>query len=137
MGDQSTGELLSPLLRERRIRAARPYLQGKVLDISCGVVGLSVGIEQQRYEGVDRDAEPLEIARTRYSEHCFLAEMPSSETFDTITLLAVIEHIKAPDTLLQSLASQLSPGGSIVLTTPRPCCEWTHTFKSPPDPFPA
>ncbi len=128
MGDQSTGGLLSPWLRERRMNAARPHLQGKVLDFGCGAGGLSVDIEAQQYLGVDRDAESLEIAHSRYPDYRFLTEIPPSETFDTITLLAVIEHIPDPVALLKSLASQLSPGGRIVLTTPHPSYEWAHTF---------
>jgi SAM-dependent methyltransferase len=46
-----------------------------------------------------------------------LSDFPAEVRFDVIVAVDVIEHLESPRALLETLASRLSPSGSIVLTT--------------------
>jgi len=124
VADQGSEGLFSPFLRRRRILAARPHLQGRVLDVGCGSGALALYIPQNAYVGVDTDRQSLAIARANHPKHSFLENLPlvANSFFDTITILAVIEHVKSPAEFVRSLAERLSasPLASIVLTTPHP-----------------
>lgn len=132
MGDQADG-LLSPLLRRMRIRAVRPHLRGSVLDYGCGTAYLSRRVEPSLYTGVDADAESVDKAKRlhpRASVRTLGAFSASSATFDTIAMLAVIEHVSQPEELLALMRKKLNPGGRIVLTTPHPLAHIIHRAGS-------
>lgn len=127
MADQVSG-FLSPLLRARRIDAARPYIRGRVLDYGCGVGALGEYVAAGDYIGVGIDPESLEIAARRHPNHHFALEgdLGDRRGFDTIICLALIEHVPSPAELLRSFVPRLSHEGQIVLTTPNPPFEWIH-----------
>lgn len=132
MGDQINGKL-SPFLREKRFRAAEPYLSsGRVLDIGCGIGLLTRYVPAERYLGIDLDRGSVEEARRRNPGYRFLtleeftAHDPE-ERFDTIVGLAVIEHVPDPKAWLLEMKRRLASGGRMVLTTPHPRLEWAHT----------
>ena len=127
MANQANG-ILSPWLRRQRINAALPYLKGRVLDYGCGIGVLSNFISLENYLGVDIDEGSLEIARLNNPTKRFEKECPKGEIFDTIALIAVIEHIDEPATFLSSLKPLLAPKGNIVLTTPYAPITWMHFF---------
>jgi len=129
MPDQTDG-LLSPWLRKRRIIAARPYLHGLILDYGCGIGVLSEACSPENYTGFDLDEESISIAKARYPKYRFNITIPRESRFDTIALLAVIEHIRAPEVLLKELKSILKPQGTIVLTTPNPIINVLHRIGS-------
>jgi SAM-dependent methyltransferase len=126
MADQGTEGLLSPLLRARRIRAALPFLRGRVLDFGCGAGALAAWVEPGRYFGVDRDPDALQQARRLFPLHQFSAALPGSGTFDSIAALAVIEHLPAPEEWLAAMRRLLAPSGSLVITTPHPAFRRIH-----------
>lgn len=117
MADQGTQGLVSPLLRNARIRAAASWLRGDVLDIGCGTGLLSTNVSGS-YFGYDIDAAAIETARAAYPQHRFSTTMPQGETFDTVVALALIEHLKEPDQAVAEWAKLLRGGGRIVMTTP-------------------
>ena len=125
MADQAAG-LLSPWLRRERIKAAEPYIKGKVLDFGCGVGTLSEVCLPEFYLGIDIDEESLKIARQNHVDYRFEKQCPEGEQFDTIALIAVIEHIKNPELFLNQMKLLLKPKGRIVLTTPHPLVEKVH-----------
>lgn len=98
--------------------AVRPWLQGRVLDIGCGSGALAEWCDKEAYVGFDPDAASVEIARRKWPDHKFVVQLPSSEKFDTIIALAVIEHLPDPKRELGGWASCLAPLGRLVLTTP-------------------
>ena len=133
MADQGAEGLLSPWLRERRFRAALPYIRGRVLDIGCGTGRLAQHIPPDRYAGIDQDHRVLQQARSRFPTHTFTSSLPGpEERFDTVAALAVIEHVDDPTTFLRTLSAHLgdSPGARIIITTPHPAMGWVHKVGS-------
>lgn len=124
---QYTG-LLSPFLRDRRIAAAKPYLSGRVLDVGCADGPLCKFVGPDRYLGIDLDPRAVAAASAAHPSHRFelLDDLPPGETFDTISALAVIEHVPDPTAWLLGMSGHLAPGGRIVLTTPHARWEPLH-----------
>jgi SAM-dependent methyltransferase len=64
-------------------------------------------------------------ARVRYGMDRLLGDLPEDlgalpdETFDCVTMLAVIEHLDRPDEFLDQVFRLMKPGARLVLTTPR------------------
>ena len=125
MADQVNG-ILSPWLRRQRIKAVLPYLKGKILDYGCGVGVLAEACQPDSYFGVDIDTESLAVARTRHPGFNFSDTVLPSDCFDTIVLLAVIEHLPSPEMTLSEMRPRLNVNGHIVLTTPHPLFHQVH-----------
>lgn len=131
MADQGAQGLLSPFLRNQRIAAARPYLEGRILDVGCGAGSLAQYVNPQNYIGVDMDAVSLKIARRRFPEHVFYEKLEDNveeEYFDTVVALAVIEHVPSPTEFLLTLTKYLraDENARIICTTPHPSMDWVH-----------
>ena len=125
MADQACG-ILSPWLRQQRIKAVLPYLRGKILDYGCGVGALAEVYQSNLYLGMDIDSASLAIARARHPGFNFSEAVLPTDKFDTIVLLAVIEHLPSPETTLRELRGALKAKGRIVLTTPHPLFHQIH-----------
>ena len=94
MADQISG-ILSPFLRAQRIKAAKPYINGRTLDYGCGIGVLSEIVYNQNYTGVDIDPESIKVARKRYPCQRFFTLdefLQIAEFYDSIVCLAVIVH---------------------------------------------
>lgn len=129
MADQGTEGLLSPFLRRHRFKVARPYLSGRILDVGCGSGALAALVYADHYLGVEVDKVSLQQARLRFPTHRFVSGLPeSTEKFDTIISLAVIEHVSNPADFLRTLTVHLdeSAAACIVVTTPHPSVDWVH-----------
>lgn len=129
MADQGTEGFLSPFLRRKRITAALPYLQGRVLDFGCGSGALAQWLPPDRYLGMEIDHESIERAQANHLSHRFHhGNGGVDEKFDTVVSLAVIEHVRDPSDFLRTLSAYLSPGSDarIVVTTPHPSMDWVH-----------
>lgn len=120
--------LLSPYLRNRRLAAALPFVEGRVLDVGCAEGVLADSVPASRYVGVDLDAEILVEARRAHPDHTFLPldELDTAERFDTVVALAVIEHVPDPEGWLRRWVEHLVPGGRIIVTTPYDRYESLH-----------
>jgi SAM-dependent methyltransferase len=118
--------LLSGFLVRERLRAARPYLAGSILDYACGHGQLAQLCQPERYTGYDVDSRKLDVARRYFPGYEFRSELPEQQRFDVVAALAFIEHVD-PETYLKQFANLLERGGRIVLTTPAPAFEWIHT----------
>ena len=132
MADQARG-ILSPFIRKRRIGAALPHLGGRVLDYGCGTGSLADYFPPDRYFGTDRDEESLITARLHHPGYGFylppdigLLEMK----FDSIAVLAVLEHVPDRVKFLRMLGGFLAESGKIVLTTPHPLSGGVHSAGS-------
>jgi 2-polyprenyl-3-methyl-5-hydroxy-6-metoxy-1,4-benzoquinol methylase len=118
--------LLSGFLTRARLRAARPYLVGTVLDFACGHGNLAQLCNPHCYVGYDLDERKLAVARRHFPHHRFQPALPEGQRFDVVVALAFIEHVN-PEHYLKQFVDLLLPSGRIVLTTPHPSFEWVHT----------
>ena len=129
MPDQVNG-LFSGWLRKRRMNIILPFLKGNILDFGCGTGELAKYVSPDSYFGVDKDTYSIKVAKQAFPSHNFDTQIPEDELFDTIVLLAVIEHIEDPAGLLEMLTSKLKNNGKIVLTSPNPSFEFVHSIGS-------
>lgn len=132
-----SGALLSPLLETLRVRHAARWIEGQaVLDCGCGRGRLLSSLKNGvAYTGVDNDPELIAYLRQRHPEARFIQGDLTSlelaeEVFDSIAILAVIEHISSAESFIRRVASYLRPGGVLVLTTPAPGFESLLHFGS-------
>lgn len=119
---------LGRMLANWRIRMVLPHIRGRLLDIGCGAnrlvrqYGNGVGVDVHDWGDVDQVVE--DTARLPFE----------SETFDTATIIAALNHIPNRLDVLREVCRILRPGGRIVLTMipPRISTVW-HTLRKPWD----
>lgn len=127
MANQASQGFFSPFLQRRRLAAASRHFSGSVLDFGCGNGAASPHCDREAYYGYDRDPESIEVARSLRPGYSFSTSLPEDgRTFDTISMLALIEHIADPTALLAEVTGYLAPGGKMVLTTPHPMFRTVH-----------
>lgn len=129
MADQGSEGLLSPYLRNQRLKAALPFLKGRILDFGCRSGALASLVPAENYSGVDVDDECVRAARRAFPHHQFMTSLAGQDAdFDTVVSLAVIEHVADPADFLRELKSHLArkPDARIVCTTPHPSIDWVH-----------
>ena len=107
-----------------RLRAERPDL--KVLDVGCGNGPLTFPIAALGVPVVGVDVNAASIERNRAASrfpNARFAVVPGAsfdlgETFDLIICSEVLEHLDAPQPLVDSIARHLAPGGTLMVTVP-------------------
>jgi 2-polyprenyl-3-methyl-5-hydroxy-6-metoxy-1,4-benzoquinol methylase len=128
--------LLSPTLQKLRFKNALPFIKGNyILDIgsSNGEI-IKLLSPQIKYFGIEGNKEYFEEATKKYKNHKFLnfylehdkvnkIEEFGVNKFDTIIMLAVLEHMKSPEETLKLLRTYLSEQGKIIITTPSSAAE--------------
>jgi ubiquinone/menaquinone biosynthesis C-methylase UbiE len=118
--------ILEPILRRLRIRKVLPtirqYPDCHLLDIGCGwdcrllktvapFIGFGVGI--------DFKVQELELAKIKTIRMMITETLPfPAESFDVVTMLAVLEHLTEPVGMVREIERILKKGGSLVLTVP-------------------
>ena len=118
-GSTLLGRFVLPVTRRlRTVNALRYCVRGSAhLDIGCG-------------DGYFLKRSPCETA---FGIDMRLGDPPldpphqlpfPDESFDLVTMLAVIEHVKDPAYGIAEITRVLKPGGRLVLTTPKRAAEW-------------
>jgi SAM-dependent methyltransferase len=116
---------LTRFLTRQRFHAVLPYLHGDILDLGCGDAGIVDYLpEGTTYTGVD--SHPLVIkwlGEQRPGIACFCADVGSPEfrleqRFDTVLMMALLEHLPAPGQAFSNTANHLRSAGNLVITTP-------------------
>ncbi|MBA7631197.1 putative S-adenosylmethionine-dependent methyltransferase [subsurface metagenome] len=117
---------------KRRSEVVLPWLRGDVLDIGCGWGYLARFVsEGQCYVGIDINEEIISSLKREYM-NCPNREFwcvdvdrdipPDllflNSTFDVIALLAVIEHLRNPRSVLSLSYRLLKNEGLLLITTP-------------------
>ncbi|MBP6335042.1 MAG: class I SAM-dependent methyltransferase [Bacteroidia bacterium] len=108
---------------------ARPFIAGKkVLDIGCGNgYGTALMADSAKeIVGLDYDIQTVESNRQAYSsvsnitfERATIPPIPfQTDSFDVITAFQFIEHIAERRDFLKECMRVLSPGGTLLVTTP-------------------
>ncbi len=101
-----------------------PEIPGTLLDVGCGV-GALVSLANKigwNAVGVDTSPKAVELAKKELNldilsdrlENCSF----KPESFDVIVLLAVLEHVFEPLTMMKQVKSLLKPGGTVIFSTP-------------------
>ncbi len=104
------------LLEPWRLRVALPFVRGRLLDIACGynnltrAHGLGFGADVFPWEGID--VQIGDAARLPFGDG----------QFDTVSVLAALNHIPNREEALVSMTRVLRPGGLFLATMIGP---WT------------
>jgi SAM-dependent methyltransferase len=121
-------DTLGEVLARRRVRTVLPYISGRLLDIGCGFNKLV----RHYPNGVGVDVHPWPGADVIVADTATLEWEPAS--FDTVTIIAALNHIPNRTAVLQECRRVLRPGGRVVITmlTPRTSRIW-HWLRAPWD----
>lgn len=119
---------LGIFLMNWRISAVLPFIKGKLLDIGCGTnqlvrrYGNGTGVDVYPWENIDLLVEDT-------------SKLPfKAETFDTITIIAALNHIPNRQDVLREVFRLLKNDGILIITmiNPRISKIW-HFLRSPWD----
>jgi len=100
--------------------------ESKVLEIGCGVGG-NIGLLSQsgHYRGIDMHKPAIDYCSEKYPQFEFqctrvedISQEFSSNKFDSIYVLDVLEHIDDQVAILKSAQNYLTQSGKILLTVP-------------------
>lgn len=135
--------LLTGYLKRARANAVSKYITGNVLDIGCGdcqVLNLLKG-KINNYYGLDNQyyiPESIIQLTKQYNipfrffkmdiEHEKLPEFDIK--FDTIIMIAVIEHLKNPENIFNQISNYLTAEGRLIITTPTSFADKIHGLGS-------
>ena len=115
-------------LAKRRVRAVLPYVQGRLLDVGCGFNNLV----RAYTNGVGVDVHPWPGADVIVTDTAALQW--EAQSFDTVAIIAALNHIPNRAAVLNECRRVLRPGGRIIITmlTPRTSRIW-HWLRAPWD----
>jgi SAM-dependent methyltransferase len=120
---------LDRYLQKWRIREARRELPpgARVLDIGTHD-GMLFALTRARGVGIDPElAAPNPIPEVTLVKGSFPKDLPSlpNESFDAVTALAVIEHVRESELLTwtETIARLVAPDGPLIITVPAPAVD--------------
>jgi len=110
---------------DRRLRAtlSRTTDSGRCLDIGCGNGKLLDALRAQGCDtfGIDISQKACDAAR-RKGHHTFCGEVTEARfpetSFDLITMMHSIEHVRNPLSTMTAVQRLLSPHGQVIIATP-------------------
>jgi len=121
LGEETSQRLRLTPIDHERIRAALPYCRGRLLDVACGR-NLLV---RSHGEGVGADIHPYAGVDVR----CDAAWLPfRSAVFDSVALLACLNHVVRRKDALLECRRVLRPGGILLVTMIHP---WVGRLSHP------
>ena len=118
--------VLEPLLRKMRIARVLPLLrripQCHLLDIGCGwEAKFLLDVEPYIASGVGIDFKAPCIQTAKLTIKCARLDetLPFVDnSFDAVSMLAVLEHLDYPESMLREICRVLRPNGFLVGTVP-------------------
>jgi 2-polyprenyl-3-methyl-5-hydroxy-6-metoxy-1,4-benzoquinol methylase len=118
--------VLESTLRKMRLRQVLPYLkrypEADFLDIGCGWDATLLKFVEEYIStgvGVDFKAPELKTGKISTLAVTLSDKLPfKDQSFDFITMLAVMEHLENDRAILEECARLLRPGGGILITVP-------------------
>ena len=117
---------LEPVLRRMRIQQVLPTIRQHrdcvLLDIGCGLHATflkSVEPYIARGEGLDFKAPTVHTEKLSTRRLTLVDQLPCGDnSFDVVTMLAVLEHLSHPAAIVREIHRVLRPQGRLVLTVP-------------------
>jgi cyclopropane fatty-acyl-phospholipid synthase-like methyltransferase len=117
------------LLRKRLVlELLREVKKGKLLEIGCGAGDLCVTLHKMGYDvnGIDSSEGAIQLCQQLYKHICRTGTINFAcksiydvrDTFDTIFMFEVLEHIKDDRAALSRVHDLLRPSGEILLSVP-------------------
>jgi 2-polyprenyl-3-methyl-5-hydroxy-6-metoxy-1,4-benzoquinol methylase len=109
------------------VKQIKPYLGNNVLEVGCGNGNFTVFLAQQcdRVTGIDINKEYVEVAKKRLVRQVGVtilqkdvSKLQSKNSFDTIIMLDVLEHIEDDVAILQKLNTLLQDRGKLIIKVP-------------------
>ncbi len=95
-----------------------------LVDLGCGTGAFLRSMQSriQRGIGVDAAIESIEVSpRLSFLQNDLGRPLPlDDDSVDTVTALAVVEHLNDPEPFIREAHRILKPGGLLILTTPSP-----------------
>jgi SAM-dependent methyltransferase len=121
-------DALGEALAKRRIEAVLPHVRGRLLDIGCG----SNGLVKRYSNGIGVDVFPWPGADSIVKNSAALDY--DSHSFDTVTIIAALNHIPNREAVLRECRRVLKPDGHVVITMLPPLTSrvW-HWIRAPWD----
>jgi ubiquinone/menaquinone biosynthesis C-methylase UbiE len=107
-----------------RFRAAAPHIHdhSRVCDLGCGAGAPFLHYIEIRIShgtGLDTYADGSSQAKIQVLKADITAALPlEDKQFDHVTMLAVLEHLVEPESVLAEAYRILRPGGSLIMTWP-------------------
>ena len=105
----------------------QPHLEGRTLEVGCGNGNFTSLIAPccPQLVAVDLNADYVAQTQARLRQYAHVeiitadaTKIEAGQTFDTIILLDVLEHIEDDVALLRRLRRLLAPGGTLLLKVP-------------------
>src|SRR5688572_32539589 len=121
-------DALGSALAGMRMKAVLPHIKGRLLDLGCG----SNSLVRLYANGVGVDVHPWPGADVVVDDSASLSW--ESQSFDTVTIIAALNHMPNRKAVLQECRRVLRPEGQVVVTmlTPRTSKIW-HWLRAPWD----
>ncbi len=129
---------LEPILRKLRIRKVLPtirrYSECHLLDVGCGWdyrLLKTIAPFVKTGVGIDYKVPESENGKIKTIKMVMADTLPfNAESFDVITLLAVLEHLSDPQGMIKEIARILKKNGRLVVTVPSKAAQPVLEFLS-------
>ncbi|SJN56817.1 bifunctional 2-polyprenyl-6-hydroxyphenol methylase/3-demethylubiquinol 3-O-methyltransferase UbiG [Vibrio ruber] len=120
---------INPLRLDYVLQQSNGLFGKQVLDVGCGggILAESMAREGATVTGLDMGKEPLEVARRHALENHLqidyvqrtIEEHVQSHpaTYDVVTCMEMLEHVPEPQSIIQSCARLVKPGGHVFFST--------------------
>ena len=113
----------------------RPYMskKGKLLDFGAGTGAFMSFVKEKKTAvlGVELNENARKVCEDRgLAVEVSLESIDPNTTLQAITLWHVLEHMKAPLTLLKQMHNRLNPGGVLVIAVPNICAWDAKKYKA-------
>lgn len=120
--------IFTKLIRDIRTDLVAPYVEGDVLDLGCGQASyLEIcGNKINRYYGIEMNKDRVKILKDKYPDQKFFYKNLDEDkldfdvNFDTIILVAVIEHLFNQKHVMQEIIKNMKKDSKLIITTPTP-----------------
>jgi SAM-dependent methyltransferase len=127
--------LLTEVIAKHRLKVIAPYVRGSILDLGCGISRIVDFLSiDQVYIGVDDSHVVLEWMMQNRPQYRYLQvdldndPLCLNRCFDTILMLAVVEHLRHPLKVFSEISTHLERDGNLLITTPTPLGGIVHQY---------